>query len=134
MSMPINNNKIHVGNNSPMGTNPFAGCNPFAGLDDIPPFNDDGDEGPEPAEEQVMPPKSILKSVFCSYRGSLIVYDVHGKKVPELCGDLTYEKYSEIENRSQQGITEFEGLDDYRCIACELKKKKDDEWEMQYSY
>ena len=70
--------------------------------------------------------KSVLKSVYCNYRGFLIVYDVHGKKVHELSGEITLEKYEEIEKRTQDGITEFEGLDDYRCIACELKKKAHD--------
>ncbi len=66
---------------------------------------------------------SILKSVYCNYRGFLIVYDVHGKKVPELSGELTYAKYQEIEKRTVKDITEFEGLEEYRCFACELKDK-----------
>jgi hypothetical protein len=69
--------------------------------------------------------KSVLKSVYCNYRGYVIVYDVHGQKVHELSGLLTYEKYLEIEERSLEDITEFEGIDDYRCIVCELKKKAD---------
>lgn len=69
-------------------------------------------------------PPSVLKYVFCSYRGFLIVYDVHGKKVPKLSGLINYEKYKEIEERSMPEITVFEGLNHYRCIACELKEKK----------
>jgi hypothetical protein len=37
---------------------------------------------------------------------------------------LDYDKYLEIERRTDPEITKFEGLEDYRCIACELKKKK----------
>lgn len=76
---------------------------------------------PEPEEPQS---KSVLKSVYCNYRGHLIVYDVHGKKVQELSGEMTYEKYKEIENRSQDGVTEFEGaVEDYKRIANELSKE-----------
>ncbi len=67
---------------------------------------------------------SILKSVYCNYRGRVTVYDVHGQKVHELSGMLDYDKYLEIERRTDPEITQFEGLEDYRCIACELKKKK----------
>lgn len=69
-------------------------------------------------------PDSILKSVYCNYRGRVTVYDVHGQKVHELSGMLDYDKYLEIERRTDPEITQFEGLEDYRCIACELKKKK----------
>ena len=68
--------------------------------------------------------ESILKSVYCNYRGRVTVYDVHGQKVHELSGMLDYDKYLEIERRTDPEITQFEGLEDYRCIACELKKKK----------
>ena|ERR1700741_2614416 len=71
-----------------------------------------------------MESKSILKSVYCNYRGRVTVHDVHGQKVHELSGQLTYEKYLEIEKRSDPEITVFDGLDEYRCIACELKKKE----------
>jgi hypothetical protein len=76
---------------------------------------------------------SVIKSVYCNYRGYLIVYDVHGKKVHELSGEITLEKYEEIEKRSDKDITEFDGLEDYRCFACELKKKAQDaEWDNKY--
>ena len=75
----------------------------------------------------------VIKSVFCSYRGILIVYDVHGNKVHELSGQITYEKYKEIESRSREGITEYEGLDDYKCYACELKEKEHEAaWDNQF--
>lgn len=70
--------------------------------------------------------ESILKSVYCNYRGRVTVYDVHGQKVHELSGMLDYDKYLEIERRTDPEITQFEGLEDYRCIVCELKKKKSD--------
>lgn len=77
---------------------------------------------------------SILKSVYCNYRGRVTVYDVHGQKVHELSGMLDYDKYLEIERRTDPEITQFEGLEDYRCIACELKKKKSDsEAELNHS-
>lgn len=75
--------------------------------------------------------KSVIKSVFCSYRGILIVYDVHGNKVHELSGQITYEKYKEIESRSREGITEYDGLDDYKCYACDLKKE-DEAWDNKF--
>ena len=53
--------------------------------------------------------------------GRVTVYDVHGSKVHELSGMLTYEKYVGIEERSDPNITEFEGVEDYRRIAGELK-------------
>lgn len=49
--------------------------------------------------------------------------DVFGKRVDELCGQITYEKYEEIEKRSMQDITVFRGLEHLRCVVCELKKK-----------
>lgn len=70
----------------------------------------------EPIEE------AVLKSVYCNYRGRLTVYDVHGQKVHDLSGMITYEKYTEIERRSNSDITEFDGIDDYRRIGAELKK------------
>lgn len=65
--------------------------------------------------------KSILKRVICSRWGNLIVRDVYGNRVEELCGNITYEKYMEIEKRTMLGITIFDGLEHYRCVACELK-------------
>ncbi len=70
----------------------------------------------EPVEE------TVLKSVYCNYRGRLTVYDVHGQKVQDLSGMITYEKYTEIERRSNPDITEFDGIEDYRRIGAELKK------------
>jgi hypothetical protein len=71
---------------------------------------------------------SILKSVFCSYRGVLVVHDVHGNRVGELCGEMTMDKYREIERRSRTDITEFDGLENYRSIA-EKKEKEERERE-----
>lgn len=68
--------------------------------------------------------ETILKSVFCNYRGMVTVYDVSGQKVKELSGKLTYAKYKEIEKIYDPVITEFDGLENYRCIACELKKRE----------
>lgn len=70
---------------------------------------------------------SVIKWVYCNYRGRVTVYDIHGQKVHELSGILDYDKYLEIERRTDPEITLFDGLDDYRCIACELKKKKEAE-------
>jgi hypothetical protein len=41
--------------------------------------------------------KSVISWVYCTNRGYLIVQDVAGKRVDELCGQITYEKYEEIE-------------------------------------
>ena len=71
-----------------------------------------------------MEEKSVIKSVFCSYRGSLIVYDVHGNRVDHLCDKMTLEIYNEIEERSMEGITTFDGLEKYRCVVCELKEEE----------
>lgn len=68
--------------------------------------------------------ESVLKSVFCSYRGVLVVHDVHGNREGHLCGEMTLDKYREIERRSRVDVTEFEGLENYRCIVCELEKKE----------
>lgn len=65
---------------------------------------------------------TILKSVYCNYYGWLIVYDVYGKKVEELSGKITLNKYNEIEKRQSKDITIFEGLDNYRCFACTLRE------------
>lgn len=75
-------------------------------------------------KEAVAQEPSVLKYVYCSYRGYLIVYDVYAKKVRELSGLMSYEKYMEIEKRSLPEITVFEGLNFYRCLACELKEKE----------
>lgn len=64
-----------------------------------------------------------LKSVFCSYRGRLTVYDISGKKVEELSGMLTLDKYNKIEELSDPDTTEFDGYEDYKRIAAELKEK-----------
>lgn len=64
----------------------------------------------------------VIKSVYCNYRGYLIVYDIHGKKVHELSGELTLEKYEEIEKR-RADIPEFDGLDHYRRIVSEKKEE-----------
>lgn len=74
-------------------------------------------EPPHPVVEE-----TVLKSVYCNYRGRLTVYDVHGQKVHDLSGMITYEKYTEIERRSNTDITEFDGIEDYRRISAELKK------------
>jgi hypothetical protein len=71
--------------------------------------------------------KSVISWVYCTKRGYLIVQDVAGKRVDELCGQINYEKYEEIENRSMEGITTFRGLEHLRCVVCELKKKPTDE-------
>src|ERR1700741_4300355 len=65
--------------------------------------------------------ESILKSIYCNYRGRVTIYDVHSKKVQGLSGQLTYEKYLEIERRSDSAITEIDGLEDYIRIIGELK-------------
>lgn len=71
--------------------------------------------------------KSVVSWVFCTNRGYLIVQDVTGKRINELCGQITYEKYEEIDKRSMEGITIFEGLEFLRCVVCELKKKPEKE-------
>lgn len=65
--------------------------------------------------------KPLIKSVFCSYRGVLVVHDIHGNRVGDLCGEMTLEKYNEIEERVAD-ITEFDGLDNYKRIAAELEE------------
>jgi hypothetical protein len=67
--------------------------------------------------------KSVISWVYCTNRGYLIVQDVAGKRVDELCGQITYEKYEEIEKRSMDSVTIFTGLEFLRCVVCELKKK-----------
>jgi hypothetical protein len=71
--------------------------------------------------------KSILKRVMCNRWGNLIVRDVYGNNINELCGQITYKKYLEIEKRSMPGVTVFDGLEHYRCVACELKSKEEKE-------
>lgn len=66
--------------------------------------------------------KPLIKSVFCSYRGVLVVHDIHGNRVGDLCGEMTLEKYNEIEERVAD-ITEFDGLDNYKRIAAELEEQ-----------
>jgi len=83
----------------------------------------DNEERRETAPPRIEPvEETVLKSVYCNYRGRLTVYDVHGQKVQDLSGMITYEKYTEIERRSNPDITEFDGIEDYRRIGAELKK------------
>ena len=64
--------------------------------------------------------KTPLRWIFCSYEGRLTVYD-YNEKIHELSGMLTYDKYLEIEERSDSN-TEFKGgYDDYKRIASQLK-------------
>lgn len=82
----------------------------------------DNEESRETAPPREPIQETVLKSVYCNYRGRLTVYDVHGQKVQDLSGMITYEKYTEIERRSNPDITEFDGIEDYRRIGAELKK------------
>jgi hypothetical protein len=66
--------------------------------------------------------KTILKWVYCSYNGNLTVFDIKGVRVTELCGPITYEKYEEIEKRTDNEFTVFDGLESLRCFSCGLKK------------
>lgn len=65
---------------------------------------------------------NLIKSVFCSYRGILIVHDIKGNRVDHLCGELTLEKHEEIEKLTAD-ITEFDGLDHYKRIVSEKQEK-----------
>lgn len=104
---------------------------PFVDPDDEMP-EDYGENGVEelPMEEVnengVPVEKSVLKYVFCNYGGQLTVEDVHGNRVGELCGEMTLKKYREIERRTDPSITEFEGLEQYRCIVCKLNEEKEE--------
>ena len=71
-----------------------------------------------------MKEEAVIKSIFCSYRGILIVYDIHGNKVNDLCGELTLEKHKEIERR-RTDITEFDGVEDYRSIVSEKEEEEE---------
>ena len=89
------------------------------------PFNDPSEMPSDYAEGRTEPePETVIKSVFCSYRGVLVVHDVQGNRIGHLCGEITLDKYREIERRSDTEITEFDGLEQYRCIVCELEKKE----------
>ena len=63
--------------------------------------------------------KENIKSVFCGYNGRLIVYNYNGEKIPELSGQITSEKYLEIEKRRDLG-TEIQG-DFYNEFKTEYK-------------
>src|ERR1700741_1754748 len=82
-------------------------------------------------DNPIFTPKTTLKSVFCSYMGRLTVYDVRGQKVQDLSGALTYEKHIEIQERTDPDITEFEGIEDYKRLAADLKSKEPLEEEEQ---
>ena len=84
------------------------------------------------SSELITPPEwkvtDIIKSVFCSYRGILIVYSFRGK-VNELSGVFTLEKAERIEELSNKD-TEFDGRDLYDQFISEAlseKQKKDKE-------
>jgi hypothetical protein len=64
----------------------------------------------------------IIKSVFCSYRGILIVYGLHGK-VKELSGEFTLEKAERIKELSNEN-TEFDGRDLYNQLVSEALTEK----------
>lgn len=66
--------------------------------------------------------ETILKWVYCAYNGNLTVFDIKGNRVTELCGPITHEKYEAIERRTDNRFTVFDGLENYRCFACGLKK------------
>ncbi len=76
--------------------------------------NDAFINGFDPDNSEIKP--SILKSVYCNYRGRVTVYVEHGQKVDELSGMLTYEKHLDIEKRSDEN-TEFDGIHDYKRIV-----------------
>ena len=79
--------------------------------------------------------EEVIKYVFCSYRGILIVHDIHGKKIDRLCGEMTLEKYKEIERLSDHN-TEFDGLENYKRFASEQEEQEEeneDEAEPDYS-
>ncbi len=65
------------------------------------------------------PELTKLKHIFCPYNIDLVVYDVHNKRVSELCGRLTKEKFYEIVKRIDDD-TEFDGLKQFKCAACAL--------------
>ena len=69
--------------------------------------------------------KTVLKQVLCTNWGGLSVIDIKGNRVAELCGEMTLNKYNEVERRSMVGITEFIGLEHYRCVVCELKEEEE---------
>lgn len=69
--------------------------------------------------------EQVIKYVFCSYRGILIVHDIHGIKIDRLSGEMTLEKYKEIEKLSNHN-TEFDGLENYKHFASEKEDESDE--------
>ena len=63
-----------------------------------------------------IPTTPKIKSVFCSYRGILIVLDNNGNKIQDLCGEMTRVKYSQIEKLRTED-TEFDNLANYEKWA-----------------
>ena len=64
----------------------------------------------------------IIKSVFCSYRGILIVYSIRDK-VNELSGVFTIEKAERI-NELSNNDTEFDGRDFYDQFISEALSER----------
>lgn len=93
---------------------------------------DDFNTGPEYDNNNHIPEFSViksLKSVYCNYRGRVTVHDIHGHKVEELSGMLTYYKYIKIKDLTDPNITEYDGMDDFERIGLELKPEIVDETE-----
>lgn len=68
---------------------------------------------------------SVVKSIFCSYRGILIVLDSAGNRIDELCGEITLEKYNQIQKRTGE-FTEYDGKSNYDAAVEKLIKEKEE--------
>lgn len=64
--------------------------------------------------------QTIIKSVFCNYRGRVTVYDINGQKVHELSGQLNYASFIGIQDLVDPDITEFDGKEHFDRIGQEL--------------
>lgn len=69
--------------------------------------------------------ENSIKSIFCSYRGILIVLDSSGNRIDELCGEVTLEKYNEIQKRTGE-FTEYDGKANYEAAVEKLIKEKEE--------
>lgn len=64
-----------------------------------------------------------IKTIFCSYRGVLIVYDVNNNRVNELCGEINIEKVRKIEELANQIEFEFNSIKNYQHWSDKVKKE-----------
>lgn len=67
--------------------------------------------------------KQHIKTIFCSYRGVLIVYDSDNRRINELCGEINIEKVRKIEESNLKIEFEFDSIKNYQRWSDKVKEE-----------